>query len=71
MKRIFFWRLLMVDIADNVIALQASVAALTTQVTALTTAVAAIPTTSVPATVDFTPVLTAIAGVAAQLNPTS
>lgn len=36
---------------------------LTAQVTQLTTLVQALPTTSTPPTVDFTPVLTAVAGV--------
>ena len=60
----------MSDIADNVIALNTAVAALTVQVTELATAVAAIPTVAVAPTVDFTPVLSAIEGVAALLQPT-
>ena len=56
----------MADIADDVKSILSGVDALATAVTALTTAVSAI---SAP-TVDFTPVLAAIAGVAAQLQPT-
>lgn len=59
-------RLIMTDIADNVIAVEVAVTALTAQVTALATAVVAIQAT----TVDLTPVLDAIAGVATMLSPT-
>lgn len=59
-------RLVMSDIADNVIAIQTAVAALTEQVTALTTAVSAI----VAPTVDLSGVNAKLDTLLADLNPT-
>lgn len=61
-------RLIMATLDDQVIAIAAAVTALATQVTALQTAVAAIPTTPVAPTVDFTPVLNAVAAVQTTAN---
>lgn len=53
-------------IADNVIALQTTIATLETQVTELTAVVQGMATP----TVNLQPVLDAVSGVAAQLQPT-
>jgi hypothetical protein len=58
---------LMSDIADNVAATLTAVHELTAQVSNLATAVAAIQAP----TVDLQPVLDAIAGVSAKLEPTA
>jgi L-serine deaminase len=58
------------QLKEKIMTIEDQVSGLVTAVTALTAAVAAIPTAPVAPTVDFTPILDAIASVAAQLQPT-